>query len=223
MGYSNFLASFWKPFSVYFENWNTILMIIIGCSLLGFAIFIERFLVLKKSEIKTNTFLLNLRTIIFEQNIIEAIRLCEDTGGAVATIIKAGLLKHDRSKVEIEGAMEMAGLLEIARLEKNAKVLSVIAHITPLIGLLGTVLGFIQAFSEMRQSGLMDISTTRVGEAMEYALITTAAGLVVAIPSVVAYNYLVSRIKSLVLDIQATSSEVVDLLLHQKVPYEHSF
>src|SRR5690606_20155710 len=117
------------------------------------------------------------------------------------------------SRAEIESGMEIAGLGEIARLEKNAKILSIIAHITPLIGLLGTVLGFIQAFSEMRVSGLMDISTTRVGEAMEYALVTTAAGLVVAIPAVVAYNYLVSRVKGIVLEIQTTSSEVVDLLV----------
>ena len=99
-------------------------------------------------------------------------------------------------------------------------MLSLIAHITQLIGLLGTVLGFIAAFSEMRQTGLMDISTTRIGEAMEYALMTTAAGLVVAIPTVVGYNYLASRIESLVLEMQTTSSEIVDLLLLNKKNYE---
>ena len=80
------------------------------------------------------------------------------------------------------------------------------------------MLGFIQAFAEMRQTGLMDISTTRVGEAMEYALVTTAAGLVVAIPCVVGYNYLVSRVKAIVLEMQTTSSEIVDLLTTPKKP-----
>lgn len=200
----------------YFTEGNVILLIIAGCSLLAMAIFFERLFQLKKAESNTNKLIIGLRKAIDDQNIIEGVRICEETGGAVANIVKAGLMKHERSRAEIESGMEIAGLGEIARLEKNAKILSIIAHITPLIGLLGTVLGFIQAFSEMRVSGLMDISTTRVGEAMEYALVTTAAGLVVAIPAVVAYNYLVSRVKGIVLEIQTTSSEVVDLLVNRK-------
>jgi biopolymer transport protein ExbB len=99
--------------------------------------------------------------------------------------------------------------------------LSVIAYIAPLIGLLGTVLGFIQAFGEMRTSGLVDISATRLGEAMEYALVTTAAGLVVAIPSVIAYNYIVSRIEGFILEMQTTSAEIVDILIHRDDEYRY--
>lgn len=213
--------SFWSDFTTrYFGQWNTILAIIALCSIVALGVFLERLFILRKAEVDTNRLIIGLRKNILEQNVIEAMRLCEEMGGTIAQIIKAGLLKHERTKSEIESSMEMAGLSQIALLEKNAKILSIIAHITPLIGLLGTVLGFIQAFSEMRQSGLMDISTTRVGEAMEYALVTTAAGLVVAIPAVVAYNYLVSRIKSLVLEMQITSSEVVDLLVNRKDSYE---
>lgn len=212
--------SFFEPIARYFAEWNTILIIIALCSIVGLAIFIERLLNLKKSEVDTNLLILSLRKVIEEKNILEAVRICEDQGGAIATILKAGLIKRGKSKEEIERSMEIAGLAEISKLEKNAKVLSIIAHITPLIGLLGTVLGFIRAFSEMRTSGLMDISTTRIGEAMEYALVTTAAGLVVAIPSVVGFNYLVSRIKGIVLEVQITSSEIVDLLTNEKESYE---
>ncbi len=194
------------------SNWNVILLIIGGCSLLSFTIFIERLLHLRKSEIDTNLFIIKMRQAIKEGNIVDAIHTCEDTKGVVANITKAGLMKHARSKEQIEKTMEIAGLIEIAGLEKNAKLLSLIAYITPLIGLLGTVLGFIQAFSEMRMSGLVDISATRIGEAMEYALITTAAGLVVAIPSIIAYNYIVSRIEGFLLEIQTISSEIVELL-----------
>lgn len=193
-------------------NWNIILIIIGGCSIFSFTIFIERILVLRKSEIDTNHFVIALRKVIKEGDIIEAIRICENTSGTISNIVKAGLGKYNRGKEQIESAMEISGMLEIARLEKNAKVLSIIAHIAPLIGLLGTVLGFIQAFSEMRLTGLVDISATGIGEALEYALVTTAAGLVVAIPSVVAYNYIVSRVEGFVLEIQTTSSEIVDLL-----------
>lgn len=196
------------------SNWNIILFILIACSIFAFTIFIERLLFLKNSEIDTNAFVIAIRPSIREGNIIQAIQTCENTGGTISNIVKAGLLKHNRQKDDIESSMEIAGLMEIARLEKNAKILSIIAHIAPLIGLLGTVLGFIQAFAEMRLSGLVDISATRIGEAMEYALITTAAGLVVAIPSVLAYNYIVGRIEQFVLEIQTTSAEVVDLLVH---------
>lgn len=207
----------WSNLGRYFTEWNTVLAIIAGISLIGMTIFFERLFFLHKAEIDSNALVIALRKAIREQNIMEAIRICEERESAVSNILRAGLLKHERSKEEIETSMEMAGLSEIARLEKNAKILSVIAHIAPLIGLLGTVIGFIQAFSEMRVSGLMDISTTRVGEAMEYALVTTAAGLVVAIPTVVAYNYLVSRIQSIMLEMQITSSEVVDLLTHKEI------
>ncbi|MBA3958183.1 MAG: MotA/TolQ/ExbB proton channel family protein [Parachlamydiaceae bacterium] len=206
----------WMLASQSSSNWNLILIIIGGCSLLSFTIFIERFLNLRKSEIDTNQFVIDMRDIIKEGNIVEGIHLCERTQGTISNIVKAGLLKHNRSQSQIEGAMEIAGLVEIAQLEKNAKILSIIAHVAPLIGLLGTVLGFIQAFAEMRLSGLVDISATRIGEAMEYALITTAAGLVVAIPSVIAYNYIVSRVEGFVLEIQTTSSEIVDLLVHRE-------
>ena len=200
----------------YNSNWNIILVVIVGCSILAVTIFVERILHLKRSEIDTNKFIINLRHIINEGHIIEAIQLCENTGGTIANIIKAGLIKHNRSKEQIENAMEVSGLIEISQLEKNAKILSIIAYITPLIGLLGTVLGFIQAFGEMRLSGLVDMSATRIGEAMEYALVTTAAGLVVAIPSVIAYNYIVSRIEGFILEIQTTSCEIVDLLIYRE-------
>ncbi len=200
----------------YGSNWNIILFIIIGCSIISATIFIERLMQLHKSEIDTNQFIIAMRKTIKEGNIVEAIQICEKTGGTIANIIKAGLVKHNRNKEQIESAMEISGLVEIARLEKNAKILSIIAYIAPLIGLLGTVLGFIQAFAEMRLSGLVDISATRIGEAMEYALVTTAAGLVVAIPSVIAYNYLVSRVEGFVLEIQTASAEIVDLLLDRE-------
>lgn len=201
------------------SNWSLILVAIAICSVVSVAIFIERMMHLHKSETNTNQFILNLRKPIKEGNMVDAIQLCENTGGTIANIMKAGLLRHNRSKEQIESAMEVSGLIEIAQLEKNARILSIIAHIAPLIGLLGTVLGFIQAFSEMRTSGLVDISATRLGEAMEYALVTTAAGLVVAIPSVIAYNYIVSRVEGFVLEIQAASQEIIELLIDKQDNY----
>ena len=216
MGIENMTFATFASFFSYHSNWNMMLWVIMGCSIVSFTIFIERLMQLHRSEINTNQFIISMRQAIKNGNIVEALQICEQTGGTITAIIKAGILKHHRSKEQIESAMEIAGMIEIARLEKNAKILSIIAHIAPLIGLLGTVLGFIQAFSEMRLSGLVDISATRIGEAMEYALITTAAGLVVAIPSMLAYHYIVSRVEGFVLEIQTASAEIVDLLLDRQ-------
>lgn len=190
-----------------------ILILIALLSIAAITVFIERLWTLKKSAKDTNLLLVKIRDSLQSGNIAEAVYLCEETGGAIANILRAAIAKHAKSKEQIESAIEIAGRLEIAQLEKNTKVLSVVAHIAPMIGLLGTVLGFIQAFSEMRLSGLVDISATRLGQAMELALITTAAGLAVAIPSVIAYNYIVSRIESFVLEMESSSNEIVDILL----------
>ena len=203
----------------YGSGWNIILIVIGFCSIFGFGVFIERLIFLKKSDADTNQLIILLRKSIQEGNLIDAIKTCETTGGSIARILKAGLMRHTRGREQIESAMEVAGMIEIASLERNAKILSVIAHIAPLIGLLGTVIGFIQAFSEMKMSGLVDISANQIGEAMEYALVTTAAGLVVAIPAVIGYNYLVSRVEWFVLEMQTTSSEIIDILLHRDDAY----
>ncbi len=197
-------------------DWNVILILLGFCSLISLAVFIERLLQLRRSKTDTRSFMPRLREALRQGNVKRAQELCDETPGAVSLIIKSGLNRHDKGKEQIESAMEVTGLLEIAQMERNAKILSIIAHIAPLIGLLGTVLGFIQAFGEMRASGMMDVSTTQIGAAMEFALETTAAGLAVAIPTVVAYNYIVSRIEASLLEIQTAASEVLDLLLHGK-------
>lgn len=202
-----------------FHQWNLILFLLCACSFASCAIFLERFFSLRRAEADSDRFLLSLRTHIEDGNLVAAIEHCEHIGGSLAHVVKAGLLRHHRPQQHIENAMETAGRLEIARLEKNTRLLSIVSYIAPLIGLLGTVLGFIQAFGEMRLSGLSDITTNNLGAALEYALITTAAGLAVAIPTLLGYNYLVSRIENIVLEIQVTSSEVVELLLLQRDNY----
>lgn len=191
---------------------NVVLLVIGLCSFTGVAVFIERLLYLGRIDIDTDALLVELKGAIERGDIIEAVHLCENRPGAVSNIVRAGVLRHERGRQYIESAMELRGIIEVAKMEKNARILSIIAHIAPLIGLLGTVLGFIRAFGEMRMSSLVEISSTQIGAAMEYALVTTAAGLVVAIPAVLAYNYIVSRVEGITVEIQATAAEVVDLL-----------
>lgn len=191
---------------------NLVLVIIIFCSILAAGVFLERLLYFKKIDGDSASLLMLLRQEILDGNIVEAMNICEAKASAVSNVIKAALCKYDRPREYIENAMELRGLIEIAKMEKNARILSIVAHIAPLIGLLGTVIGFIKAFGEMRVSSLVEISATQIGEAMEYALVTTAAGLVVAIPAVIGYNYIVSRIEAMAVEMQATAAEVIDLL-----------
>lgn len=196
----------------FLNDWNLILVLIGLISLLALSIFVERLIKLQRKELDSRSFIFALRQSLKQGDVMRGLEVCEKHKGSLSEIVKAALLRYHLSKQAIENAMEMTGRLEIADLEKNAKVLSMLAYLAPLIGLLGTVLGFIEAFGEMRQSGLMDISTSRLGSALEYALVTTAAGLTVAIPCTIAYNYLVARIEKVVLEMETCSSEIIDLL-----------
>ena len=206
------IFTLFQEFQAWFFQINIVLAIIILCSVVGAAVFFERLIYLKKVEIDTAALLTALRKEIPQGNIAIAMSICDQEHGAVANIVKAGLSRHSQSREHIEHAMELSGMVEIAKMEKNARILSIIAHIAPLIGLLGTVLGFIKAFGQMRLSRFVETNATQIGEAMEFALGTTAAGLVVAIPAVIAYNYIVSRIESMTVEIETTSAEIVDLL-----------
>lgn len=192
---------------------------ILLCSILFVAILIERLYHYHRAEIDTNQFVAGIRNVLKKKKIAEAISICDDTPGPVAHIVKAGILKHDQPKEEIKETIGDAALHEVPRLEKNLNVLATVAHIAPLLGLLGTVLGMIGAFQEIqRESGRVNAGDLAGG--IWEALVTTAAGLCVAIPAYVAYNYLVSRVSSLVLDMERSATEVVDLLTTGKEDYE---
>lgn len=184
--------------------------IILG-SILAMAIVIERIIHLHRSQIDTDKFMLGIKNILKKGNIIEAISICDNTPGPVAHILKEGILKHDRNREEIKESIKEAGVQEIPRLEKNLNVLATIAHIEPLLGLLGTVTGMIKAFMKIQElHGIVNPGDLAAG--IWEALITTAAGLVVAIPAYVAYNYLVSRVEGFVIDMEKSASQLVKIL-----------
>jgi biopolymer transport protein ExbB len=133
--------------------------------------------------------------------------------------VKAGLLKHNRSKEDIREAIEDAGHLEIPRLERHLAGLATCASVAPLLGLLGTVQGMIKCFATIEnKQGLVNPSD--LAEGIGNALITTFAGLIVAIPTLVAYNYFVSRVENLIVEMEISSSEVVDILTKNRIEDE---
>jgi len=199
------------------EKGGPIMIPIILGSILAMAIVIERLFHLHRAQIDTQKFMMGIKNILKKGNIIEAISICDNTPGPIAHILKEGILRHDRGKQEITEAIEAAGLHEVPRLEKNLSVLITLAHIEPLLGLLGTVTGMIQCFMKIEQlQGVVNPSDLAGG--IWEALITTAAGLVVAIPCYVAYNYLVSRVESFVLDMEKSANQLVKILLGEEEP-----
>ena len=191
-----------------------LMWVIILCSVIAFAIFIERLWNLRRAKINTDKFVETIIGRIKSNKIMEAIDKCNTTPGPIAHIMKTGLLKHDRTRQEIRESIEDAGVHEVPRLEKNLGVLATIAHITPLLGLLGTVTGMVKAFQVIEQKAvsMVPINPGDLARGIWESLITTVAGLSVAIPTYVAYNYLVSKVDGFVLDMEKSATELVNIL-----------
>ncbi len=187
---------------------------ILLCSVVAFAIVIERLIRLRQEEIDTKAFMEQISKSIKRNKIMEALDLCDKTGGPIATILKAGILKHDRPRQEIREAVEDASIHEVPRLERNLPVLATVAHVAPLLGLLGTVTGLVAAFQviDSKASALNPVNPGDLAGGIWEALLTTVFGLCVAIPTYVAYNYLVSRVDGFVLDMERSATDLLNIL-----------
>ncbi len=192
-------------------NGGLMLWFILLVSAVGVAVFIERFLYCHRAQINSTEFLNGVRTVLKRDNVVEALSICDATPGPVARLVKTAIVNRDNGRERVREALEEAGLVEVPRLEEKLNLLATIAQLAPLLGLLGTVLGFIKTFSFMQSQGLYahlsDLST-----GIWQALICTAAGLAVAIPAHAGYNYLVSRVNSIVLDMERASTDIVNIV-----------
>lgn len=189
------------------------------CSVLALTFFLERLYRLHIIHIDTDKFIAGIKNILNKDKIIEAISVCEETKGPVASVVKAGIVKHEKSKSSIKESIENTALHEIPRLEKNLNILATIAHIAPLIGLLGTVTGMIKAFMKIQEAAGL-ATPADLAQGIWEALITTAAGLMIAIPTYVAYNYLVSKVNNIIQDMETSSTEIINILVERKEEYE---
>jgi biopolymer transport protein ExbB len=184
------------------------LLLLLG-SIPTLAIFIERVLFYHRSQINTDQFMKGIRNVLQRGSLTEAISICDETPGPVAQVVKMAILKHDRPREEIRETIEDVGLVEVPRLEKSLVALATIAHVAPLVGLLGTVIGMIRCFETIMQKS-QPVLPGEVSAGIWMALLCTAGGLIVAIPSYIAYNYLVSRVDSIVLDMEKCATEMVN-------------
>jgi biopolymer transport protein ExbB len=206
----------WKmnPWQVFVAG-GPIMWPILLCSILAIGIIIERFWYLNSVKIDIRKLLEAIFDNIKNNRVKTALGLCEaNRKTPVANVLKAGILKYDSTREEIKEAMEGAGLYAIPKLEKGLSMLATIAHISPLLGLLGTVTGMVRCFQtiQFKSASFVLVSPLDLAGGIWEALLTTVAGLMVAIPAFLAYNVLVSQVNNFILGMERAATELVNFL-----------
>ena len=188
---------------------------LLGCSLSAAILFLERLFHLHRAQIKQDDFLSGIYTIVNRGNTAEAVSICDETPGPVAHIIRTGLLHADEPPEMLRQTITKAGLGEIPRLEKNLGGLLTIAQIAPLLGLMGTVIGLVRVFMAMEQNApLAEIGDISGG--IWQALVTTAFGIGIAVPAFAGYNFLLSRVETITLNMEYAAEEVYRFLVYDR-------
>lgn len=178
-------------------------------SVLALAVAIERFFALRKARVNVNEFLARVRkALMVNRSLRDAVKICEQYQGPVASVLKAGLLKFGQPKEDVEKTIENAALFEMGRLERGLPFLATTANISPLLGFLGTVTGMINSFDALAKVGLSNPAAVAAG--ISEALITTATGLAIAIPVQLVYNYFMNKINKFVRDIETAANMLVE-------------
>jgi biopolymer transport protein ExbB len=192
-------------------NGGPVIWLILIAAAAAAVVFIERALFCHRSQINSAEFLNGVRTVLKRDNVVEAVSICDATPGPVARLVKAAILNRDKGRERVREAVEEAGLTEVPRLEEKLNLLATIAQIAPLLGLFGTVLGFIDIFGQVETAGLYS-NIQLLSHGVWKALICAAAGIGVAIPAHAGYNYLVSRVNKIVLDMERAAAEIVNII-----------
>jgi len=183
-------------------------------SLLGVILFFERTLYLHKGQIRSGVFLAGIKNLLIKRRLLEAITLCEETPGPVANVTKAALLEYDQNEWRMRSAIQAAALVQIPLLVQRVGSIAAIARISPLIGLLGTVVGLLDVFFKFQETGPyapIDILAGGFGQ----ALISTAAGLTVAIVAYMGHHFLHGRVRALVHDMEWVGNDMMQFLLRE--------
>lgn len=191
-----------------------IMWLILLCSIFACAVFLEKFWQLKKMNSDRDHLLNTVLDKMGRHDTKEALQVCDNNKGIIANILKAGILKYDRPRQQIKEAIEDASLSEIPKIENKLDILLTMAHVLPLLGILGTVTGMVKCFQIIQAKSLINsvVSAADLSAGIWEALLTTVFGLAVAIPVYVAYNYLVSKTNNFIHEMQKCAVELVNLL-----------
>ena len=180
------------------------------CLVIGIVVIIIKFFSLLSKSTSTKKILATINDLLAEHRIDEAMEVCRSSDAPAANILFAGLERRSEGTERVMKAFENQGLLELSKLERWLVVLATLTNIAPLLGFLGTVIGMIIAFQAIEVAG--EVEATLVAGGIKVALLTTAAGLAIAIPVSIAHNYFVSTIDSLVIDMEESAQKMIDTL-----------
>jgi len=194
----------------FIEGGAGFMSLIILCLILGLAFAIERILYLSFSKTNTKKLLEKVEKALDEGGIEKAKEVCRNTRGPVASIFYQGLLRYDQGIDVVEKSIVSYGSVQSSLMENGLSWVALFIAMAPSLGFLGTVIGMVQAFDDIQKAG--DISPTVVAGGMKVALITTVAGLIVALILQVFYNYILSRIDNITIDMEDSSIKMIDIL-----------
>ena len=195
----------------FLANGGPMIWLILITGAVALAVFFERVLHCHRAQINSAEFLNGVRNVLKRDNVVEAISICDATPGPVARLVKTAILSRDKDRERVREAVEEAGLTEVPLLEERLNLLATIAQIAPLLGLLGTILGFMEVFSQLQVAGLY-AHFELLAHGIWKSLICAGAGIAVAILAHAGYNYLVSRVNKIVLDMERAAGEIVNIV-----------
>jgi biopolymer transport protein ExbB len=180
------------------------------CVVIGVLVIIWKFFALTAKGSSTRKVLKEVDELLAGQRVDEALELTRESDSPGANILYAGLERYEEGTDRVMKAIENQGLIELSKLEKGLVVLATLTNIGPLLGFLGTVIGMIIAFQSIEAAG--EVEATLVAGGIKVALLTTAAGLTIAIPMSIFHNYFVARIDALVIDMEESAQKMIDAL-----------
>jgi biopolymer transport protein ExbB len=192
-------------------------IVLIGiCALIAAFIFIQKWFEFYRAQMDVNEIVTGLINVLRRDGMIEAITLCDNSPGPVPRVLSSAIRAYKEGD-DIRDALATQTLIEVPRLESLLNVLATLAYVTPLLGLLGTVLGLVDSFQTITANSDAAITTLpELSKGVYKALLCTAAGLSVAIPCHIAYNYLVSRVQDFCTDMEKASAEIMYFFRHHK-------
>lgn len=199
----------------FLQKGGPLMGLLLMASVLAAAVFIERLLYLRRVEVPVDDFLRGLANLVRRGQLGEAQLECRGLAVPVARVVHAAILRHDQPRADLKEIVQEAGQLEVPRLERHLELLAMIAQTAPLVGLLGTVTGMIRAFMAVNAGG-GNVSAGALSAGIYTSLLTTAAGLGVAIPAGVAHSYLSARVDRLMRELERAGIEIVNVLMDHR-------
>ena len=188
---------------------------ILFCSIIASAVFLERLVYFHRISVRVGEFIRGLANLLRGRRYAEAQMEAAATNGPVQRVVHSAIIRHNASREELKEIVKEAGQLEVPKLERRLGMLATLAFLTPMLGLLGTVDGLIQAFERMSSANGLN-GSMEMASGIYKALITTAAGIAVAIPCAMAYAYLNSRVNSSLHDMERAGIEIVNLIMESR-------